>query len=91
MFANRCCNFRRRKCDKEEAEKISKYKNLTTEIKCVWNVKTNVIAVIIGATGTILESFRKYLSKIPEKHEIKKLQKTAIMGTEHELRKVQKI
>ena len=34
----------------------------------MWNVKTNVIAVIIGTTGTITESFRKYLSNIPGKH-----------------------
>jgi hypothetical protein len=47
-----------------------------------------MIPVIIGATGTISESFRKYLSKIPGKHEIKELQKTAILGTAHILRKV---
>ena len=29
--------------------------------------------VIIGATETMSESFRKYLSKISEKHEIKEL------------------
>jgi hypothetical protein len=44
---------------KKEAEKILKYKDLTTEIPRMWNVKTNVIPVIIGATGTISESFRK--------------------------------
>jgi hypothetical protein len=38
---------------KKEAEKILKYKDLTIEIQCMWNVKTNVIPVIIGATGTI--------------------------------------
>jgi hypothetical protein len=54
----------------------------------MWNVKTNVIPVIIGATGTISKSFRKYLSNIPGKHEIKELQKTAILGTAHTLRKV---
>jgi hypothetical protein len=35
------------------------------------NVKTKVIPVIIGATGTISYSFRKYPSKIPGKHENK--------------------
>jgi hypothetical protein len=53
MYANRCCSFRRQKCDKKEAEKIIKYKDLTIETKRIWNVKTNVIPVIIGATGTI--------------------------------------
>jgi hypothetical protein len=35
--------------------------------------KTKAIPVITGATGTISESFRKYLSNIPGKHEIKEL------------------
>ena len=38
---------------KKEAEKILKYKDLTIEIQRTWNVKTKVISVIIGATGTI--------------------------------------
>jgi hypothetical protein len=44
---------------KKEAEKILKYKDLTIEIQRMWNVKTKVIPVIIGATGTISKSFRK--------------------------------
>jgi len=39
-----------------------------------------VIPVTIGATGTISKSFRKYVSNIPGKHEVKELQKTAILG-----------
>jgi len=73
---------------KKEAGKILKYKDLTTEIQRMWNVKTRVIPVIIGATGTISKSFRKYVSNIPGKHEVKKLQKTAVLGTAHILRKV---
>jgi len=59
---------------KKEADKILKYKYLTIEIQCMWNVKTNVIPVIIGATGTISKSFRKYVSNIPGKREVKELQ-----------------
>jgi len=44
--------------------------------------------VIIGATGTISKSFRKYVNNVPEKHEVKEIQKTAILGTAHILRKV---
>jgi len=73
---------------KKEAEKIRKYKDLTIEIQRMWNVKTKVIPVIIGATGTISKSFRKYVSNIPGKHEVKELQKTAILGTAHIIRKV---
>jgi hypothetical protein len=60
----------------------------TTEIQRMWHVKTNVIRVIIGATGTISKSFRKYLSNMTVKHDIKELQKTAILDTAHTLRKV---
>ena len=40
---------------KKEAKKITKYKGLKTETQRMWNVKTNVLPVIIGATGTISE------------------------------------
>jgi hypothetical protein len=73
---------------KKEAEKILKYEDLIIEIQCIWHVKTNVILVIIGAPGTISQLFRKYLSNVPGIHEVKELQKTAILGTAHILRKV---
>jgi hypothetical protein len=72
---------------KKEAEKILKYKDLTIEIQRMWNVKTNVTLIIIGVTRTISKSFRN-MSNIPGNHELKKLQKTAILGTAHIIRKV---
>ena len=60
----------------KEAEKILKYKDLTIELLHMWNVK-------IGATGTISELLRKYLSNILGKHEITELQKTAIVHHTH--------
>jgi hypothetical protein len=47
-----------------------------------------VIPLIIGSTGTISKLFRKYVSSTPGNHEVKELQKTAILGTAHILRKV---
>jgi hypothetical protein len=73
---------------KKEAEKILKYTDLTIEIQRMWNVKTKVIPGLIGATGTISKSFRKCVSNVPGNHEVKELQKTAILGTAHILRKV---
>jgi hypothetical protein len=49
----------------------------------MWNVKTRVITVIIGETGTISKSFRKYVSNITGNREVRELQKTAILGTAH--------
>ena len=73
---------------KKEVENILKYKDLTIEIQRMWKVKIRVIPVIIGANGTISKSFRKYMSNIPGNHEVRELQKTAILGTAHILRKV---
>jgi hypothetical protein len=52
---------------KKEAEKILKYK----ETQRMWNVNTNVMPVITVVTGTISESFRKYLSNVTGKLKIK--------------------
>ena len=73
---------------KKEAEKILKYKDLIIEIQPMWNVKAKIIPVIIGVTGTISASLRQYLNNTPGKHEIKELQKTAILGTAHIIWKV---
>jgi len=73
---------------KKEAEKILKYQDLTIEIQHMWNVKTKVIPVIIGVTGTISKSFRKYMSNIPGNNAVKELQKRAILGTTRILQKV---
>jgi hypothetical protein len=55
MYVNRCC------------KKVLKYKDLTIEIHRVWSVKTKAIPIIMGATGTISKSFRKYLRYISER------------------------
>jgi len=73
---------------KKEAENTLKYKDLTIKIQHMWNVKTKVMPVIIWATGTISNSFRKYVSNKAGKHEVRELQKTAILGTAHILQKV---
>jgi hypothetical protein len=60
-----------RNVNEKEAEKILKYKDLAIEIQSMWNVKARVIPVVIGATGTISKSFRKYVSNIPGNHDVK--------------------
>jgi hypothetical protein len=72
----------------KEAEEILKHKDLKIEIQRMWNVKTKVIPVLTGATGTISKSFRKYVSTISRNHEVKELQKTVMLGTAHIFRKV---
>jgi hypothetical protein len=38
------------------------YGDLTVEIQHMWNVKTKVTPVLIGAAGNISKSIRKYLN-----------------------------
>jgi hypothetical protein len=72
----------------KEAEKKLKYKRLGIEIQRMWNLKCTIIPVIIGATGIVTKSLRKNLEAIPGKHSIDSLQKAAILGTSHIIRKV---
>jgi hypothetical protein len=60
---------------KKKAKKIVKYKDLSIKVECVLNVKTKVIPEITGVTGTVSKLYRKYLSNILGKHEIKELRK----------------
>jgi hypothetical protein len=54
----------------------------------MWNMKCFVIPVITGATGIATKGLKKYLYTIPGKHSIYSLQKTAVLGTSHIIRKV---
>jgi len=53
-----------------------------------FNSNKNNIPVTTGANVTRSKQFRKYLSNTPRKHEFKKLQKTAVLDTGHEHRKI---
>ena len=54
----------------------------------MWNLKCTIIPVIIGAIGIVTRSLRKNLEAVSGKHSIDSLQKTAILGTSHIIRKV---
>jgi hypothetical protein len=71
-----------------ETEKILKCKEVTIATPCMWNVKTKVMSVLIGALGTICDSFGEYLINMPRNHEIKELKKTATLRTAHVLQKL---
>lgn len=76
---------------KKEIEKVLKYKDLQIEVQRMWNYKTKVIPVVIGATGTMSRNCQKYLTEIPGNNRyetIFQIQKSAIFGTAHIIRKV---
>ena len=72
----------------KEAEKKLKYNSLCIEMQRMWNLKCTIVQVTIGATGIVTRSLKKNLETVPGKHSIDSLQKTAIIGTSHIIRKV---
>jgi hypothetical protein len=72
----------------KETEKKLKYKSLCIEIQRMWNLTCTIKPIVIGATGIVTRSLRKNLEAVPRKHSIDSLQKTAILGTSHIIRKV---
>jgi len=58
------------------------------EAQRMWNTKCAVTPVIRGANGIVIRGSRKYLEAVTGKRSIDSLQKTAILGTSHIIRKV---
>jgi len=50
----------------KEADEKLKYKGLCIELKCMWNLKCKIIAIIIGATGIVKRGLRKNLNIVAE-------------------------
>ena len=71
----------------KEYEKKYKYKDLEIEIQRSWKMKTKVIPIVIGALGVISEDFLMYTKDVPGELCCKEMQKIALMGTAHILRK----
>ena len=49
---------------KKVTEKRLKYKDLQIDISRMWNVKTKVVAVVVGALGTMNDNFYKEIESI---------------------------
>ncbi|MEO0971429.1 MAG: hypothetical protein AAFX80_24760, partial [Cyanobacteria bacterium J06639_18] len=67
---------------------IRKYKDLEIEITKMWSMRTEIVPVIVGALGVIKKGSEEYLKKIPGKISQKQLQKIALLGSAHILRKI---
>ena len=49
------------------SEKLSKYKDLEKEITRMWQMKTEIIVVVVGALGMIKKGSEKLIKEIPGK------------------------
>ena len=73
---------------KKATEKMSKSVDLQIECQRICNRKVDVIPVIIDAPAIVDRNITKYVGRIPGCHNIYNLQRSAILGTAHILRKV---
>ena len=65
-----------------ETRKVSKYQDLKNALKEEWTLtKVDLIPVIIGNTGLMKKSLKKYLERIPGKISTGEVQHEAIRGT----------
>jgi len=88
MHTDRCGNTCGQKCCAKGSGKEVKYKSLCIETQRMWNLTCTIIPIIIGATGIVTRSLRNNLEAVPGKHSIESLQKTAVLGASHIIRKV---
>ena len=72
----------------KEFEKIDRYSELRVEISRLWDMETKVVPIIIGALGSISKQLKRYLEQIDNKPHVPTLQKSALLGSAHILRKV---
>ena len=64
-------------------EKITKYVDLSLEVKQLWNAqKVYTVPIVIGALGSIHENFQKFIEeKINFKINVNEMQKIVLLGT----------
>ena len=72
----------------KEIEKKSKYKDLEVEIQRMWQMKTKVIPVVVGALGTVKKGMVENIEKVAKSASVIEIQKICMLGSARILRKV---
>ena len=72
----------------KELEKITKYQDLRLQGLKMWDVKSTVTPIVVGAFGTVSEELENHLKTIGIPTVISCLQKALLLGTALILRKV---
>ena len=72
----------------KEIEEKSKYKDLELEIQRIWQMKTEVIPVVVGALGTINKGMVENIKRVSERAHVTETQKISMLGSARILRKV---
>ena len=74
--------------EEKERGKVEKYQDLKREIGRLWNLKVEVVPVVIGALGSVTKEFDRWIEKLGTTFNVGVVQKTALLGTARISRKV---
>ena len=72
----------------KETEKYEKYQDLAREIKRIWKSRTKVVPVVVGALGSVSKKLTGHLEQLGIKNRTRTMQKSALLGSAHILRKL---
>ena len=71
----------------KETEKCKKYQDLAREIQRIWKSRTKVVPVVVGALGSVSKKLVGHLEQLGIKNRTRTMQKSALLGSAHILRK----
>ena len=77
--------------EEKEKDKKEKYQDLGSELQKIWNVKVNIIPLVVGSLGAIPKQFGNRLKQTGITAGTAQVQKTVLLGTARILRKVLEI
>ena len=63
-----------------EDKKVEKYQDLAREIRTMWDLRTEVILVVMGALGSVPMNLENNLKVIDAKISVKVIQKCALLS-----------
>ena len=72
----------------KETEKYEEYQDLAREIKRIWKSRAKVVPVVVGALGSVSKKLAGPLEQLGIKNRTRTMQKSALLGSAHILRKV---
>ena len=59
--------------------KAESYQDLKRELQKLWNLKTSIVPIVIGALGTIPKSLEKHLNELNAKVNISQMQTIGLL------------
>ena len=77
--------------EEKEKDKIETYQELGRELQKIWNVKVEIISLVVVSLGAIHKQFGNRLKQTSITAEKAEIQKRVLLGTARILRKVLEI